>query len=177
VNTYECIQKGSLSPNSSSSTAALSVLGISFNLLVEPTAPELKMSDCIYTITEVSTPMRCGVMCGGGVGYGYHYVKQLGLDLSFGQATTSNYSITLSQGAGLVELFWAGIQVYVNSQELAWSTAPPSCVRGTSGTTITYGSDCMTSSSTSITFGFPTNNDATLSEYDVLIISSATALP
>jgi hypothetical protein len=98
-------------------------------------------SACSYTHTNITTPVACGAMCGGGIGDIFSYSDVLVLNFSLGTPNpTEGYNLTISAGSGMSALFpLLGTQVYLNSQKVTtWYSNPP-C------------SECMAPNATSIT--------------------------
>ncbi|MDG7000024.1 MAG: hypothetical protein JRN15_13025 [Nitrososphaerota archaeon] len=179
VTSSDCVQTG-LQVLNSSSIVTFSVKNIDVEFVLKPAVSLVTLSDCVYSARNVTTLIKCGIMCGGGLGDAYQYAKQLELNLALGkELTNSNYSVTLStMGATLFSLFLPALNVYVGSQKITWSTIPPSCIQVSPTSTITYGYNCTTQNSILLTFEIPTNDVATSNgTYDILINSTETPLP
>jgi hypothetical protein len=114
-------------------------------------ATPLVATACSYAYTNTTTPVACGVMCGGGIGYTYQYsyVWKLNFSLSSG-SSAAGQNLTISQGSGLASVFpERGNQVSLDSQQVTWYS-DPACY-DTEG----IQSDCMSPTATSITVELP----------------------
>ena len=86
VSNYRCLTGGS----SPSSSVIISFSGRSDQLNASTShGVSIDLSGCSYVYTSLSTATRCGVMCGGGIGYidQQSYVLKLNFSLSTGSST------------------------------------------------------------------------------------------
>lgn len=170
-----CISTASNSPNS---TLGFSVNSINIALIVEPTVSQVTLAGCNYKTTSINTPVRCGIMCGGGLGSINYYSNVLEFNLSMvGVSSSINYSVILQsqQTPQLSSLFFPyHSQVYVNSQLAYWNSTP-ACMSGYG-----YESNCVVDNYSIMTVDFPasvailTRNN---SVFEVIINSSETLVP
>ncbi len=138
---------------------------------VSPTLP-LTASACSYTYTNTTTPVACGVMCGGGIGYTYSldYVWKLNFSLSSPDSLGS-YNLTITSGSGMGGLFpKQGNQIYLNSQQMtSWYSNPP-CYGGEG-----IEADCMASNATSMAIELPTPVES--GTYQLVVSSGVYLVP
>ena len=175
ASTFACTNNHELE-TANESILSFAVSGIDVNLTIQP-AVSILPTGCSYSMIHNTTPTACGVMCGGGVGYIEYYSDRLQTNFSIGNITSVNsaggYNATVSADR-LTSLFQnLATQVYVNAQQIDWNGYPPSCLEGDSSGTSTYSLDCLTSSTTHLTFALP----GTTTTYSILVNSSKTLVP
>lgn len=164
--------------NSSNSTLRFSVKSLNVRLLVEPAVSKVTMASCNYKTTSTNTPVRCGTMCGGGLGSINYYSDVLEFNLSMTGVTSGlNYSVILQsqQNPQLSSIFLPyRSQVSVNSQLASWNSTP-ACVAGNG-----YEPNCVVDNYSIMTINFPasvgTPNQNSL-VFGVIINSSETLVP
>ncbi|MDG6996952.1 MAG: hypothetical protein JRN52_13615 [Nitrososphaerota archaeon] len=174
-----CISTVSNSPNS---TLEFSVNSVNITLTVEPAVSQVQLMGCNYKTTSTNTPIRCGTMCGGGLGSINYYSDVLQFNMSMvGVSHSLNYSAILQtqQTPELSSLFLPyRSQVYVNSQLANWNSTP-SCVEGSVAGTV-YEPNCVVDNYSIMTVTFPANV-AILAQnssiFEVIIDSSETLVP
>lgn len=174
-NSYNCT---STATNSSNSTLEFSVNGVDINLTVEPAVSQFTLGSCTYKTTSINTPIRCGTMCGGGLGSINYYSDVLEFSLSMiGITNNLNYSVVLrSQQTPLLSSLFLPYraQVYVNSQLASWNSTP-ACVSGHG-----YQPNCVVDNYSIMTVSFPASAaiaDQNNSVFGLMINSSETLVP
>jgi hypothetical protein len=122
---------------------------------------------CSYAYTNTTTPVACGVMCGGGIGY-THAVSDV-WELNFSLTSPGaggGYNLTISSAAGMGGLFPPhGVQVYLNSQQITTWYSNPSCYGGEG-----VEGNCMSSGAASMTIELPASIQSGTYQ---LVVSSA----
>lgn len=90
TSSIDCI---STTSNSSNSTLEFSVKGVDVTMTVGPAVSQVTLSGCNYKTTSTKTPIRCGTMCGGGLGSINYYSDVLQFNMSMvGVSHSLNYS-------------------------------------------------------------------------------------
>ena len=164
-----CEQFGLLASNTTVSSVKFLLVGTLWRLDVAPAVAQFTLGNlCLYNDTTVTVPIRCGTMCGGGVGDIIEKVKQLKVNFSFtwsANDSVSNYTLSLSTaGAGnFSTIFYSDLSAYMNSQQVS-SDASPLCYNDFGE----YQTDCS-----SITVQFP----ASPGSYSFLVNSSEELVP
>jgi hypothetical protein len=119
-------------------------------------------------ILSITLPIRCGTMCGGGVGDIIEMTKQLKVNMSiasFAKNPVSDYNLSLSDlGGNFSSLFSTQMTVYINSQQVSSDASPP-CYNGFGE----YQPNCA-----SFTVQFPENSPGV---YTLLVNSSEELVP
>jgi hypothetical protein len=133
-----CNDSEKTSGNSSMSSLTFYVFSTKMEMDFTPAVAISLGNLCVYNDTALTIPLRCGTMCGGGVGEISQMVEELKLNMTLtltgNQLSPSNYSLKVStqNGANFSALFYPYMQVYVNSRQVS-SNSSPLC----SGTTCT----------------------------------------
>lgn len=142
-------------PSSSLSSALIAIGSVRLNVSASATN-RLNVDSCSYTSSYTKTPVKCGVMCGGGTGYTQLYLYELELNFSLeNTGGLSNQTLTITSPSPLKNIF-SGIatQVYIDSQlASAWISNPPCYGYSSSGQTTI--ANCMSQNATSITVELP----------------------
>jgi hypothetical protein len=156
----------------SSVVVLVNTSGGSFELNVNfGSSDRVETATCSYVFTNTTTPVACGVMCGGGIGKTeqYSYVWKLNFSLSSADSAAGQ-NLTISQGRGMNSVFpEQGNHVSLDSQMVTWYSNP-ACYGGDG-----VESDCMTSNATSITIELPSSIEN--GTFQLVISSSADLVP
>jgi hypothetical protein len=133
TNSY-CTQTGPASINDSFSNISFTVSAARWRIDLQPNVLQLAIgTPCVYNYTIVTLPIRCGTMCGGGVGDIIEMTKQLKVNISIASSSKNpvpNYNLTLSDlGGNFSSLFITQMTVYINSVQVSSDSSPP-CYNG-----------------------------------------------
>ena len=173
ISTFPC-DNTQVIQKSNESEMCFAITGTQVNLTLS-LPMSITINGCSYSMIHVKTPVSCGTMCGGGIGYTDYYSDTLKTNFTINGALSNNLNATLAVTGNLTVFFQhISNEVFVNAQQVDWNGYPPSCESGgPSGTTVYYGLDCLTSSTSRMLFELPSDTES----IQLLVNSSVTYVP